>query len=122
MFLNPLKAELNPICLLLALFGAHHILHVSWVVIKQVEKDAWLTERPYEWRDTRMHAAEGVLQRKGDLEGTFQSPAFRRLSMTSALGSLTYAIEERNGKQQNKERWRSWAPSTLLYFFVSPTA
>jgi hypothetical protein len=26
---NPLNAELNPICSLLALFGAHHILHVS---------------------------------------------------------------------------------------------
>jgi hypothetical protein len=27
--INPLKAELNPICHLLALLGAHHILHVS---------------------------------------------------------------------------------------------
>jgi len=26
---NPLNAELNPICSLLALFGAHHILQVS---------------------------------------------------------------------------------------------
>jgi len=26
---NPLNAELNPMCPLLALFGAHHILHVS---------------------------------------------------------------------------------------------
>jgi hypothetical protein len=26
---NPLKAELNPICHLLALLGAHHIFHVS---------------------------------------------------------------------------------------------
>ena len=26
---NPLNAELNPICYLLALLGAHHILHVS---------------------------------------------------------------------------------------------
>jgi len=28
---NPLKAELNPVCHLLALLGAHHILHVSRV-------------------------------------------------------------------------------------------
>ena len=28
-FLNPLKAELNPICHLLALVGTHHILHLS---------------------------------------------------------------------------------------------
>jgi len=27
--LNPLNDELNPICHLLALLGAHHILHVS---------------------------------------------------------------------------------------------
>jgi hypothetical protein len=27
--LNSLNAEVNPICPLLALFGAHHILHVS---------------------------------------------------------------------------------------------
>jgi hypothetical protein len=27
--INPLNAELNPICHLLALLGAHHIFHVS---------------------------------------------------------------------------------------------
>ena len=31
-----LKAELNPICHLLALLGAHHILHVSRIRVKQV--------------------------------------------------------------------------------------
>jgi uncharacterized ubiquitin-like protein YukD len=34
---NPLKAELNPICHLLALLGAHHILHVSRISVKQLE-------------------------------------------------------------------------------------
>ena len=33
-YINPLKAELNPICHLLALLGAHHILHVSRVRVK----------------------------------------------------------------------------------------
>jgi len=28
---NPLNAELNPICHLLAFLGAHHIFHVSWL-------------------------------------------------------------------------------------------
>ena len=28
-FFNPLDAELNPLCQLLALLGAHHILHIS---------------------------------------------------------------------------------------------
>jgi hypothetical protein len=32
--LNPLNAELNPICHLLALFVAHHILHVSRIRVK----------------------------------------------------------------------------------------
>jgi len=30
---NPLNAKLNPICHLLALLGAHHILHVSGVSV-----------------------------------------------------------------------------------------
>jgi len=29
MQINPFRAELNPICHLLALLGAHHIFHVS---------------------------------------------------------------------------------------------
>ena len=32
--LNPLKPELNPICYLLALLGAHHFLHFSRVRVK----------------------------------------------------------------------------------------
>ena len=32
-YLNPLNAELNPICPLLALLGAHHILHVNMVKV-----------------------------------------------------------------------------------------
>ena len=31
---NPLKAELNPMCHLLALLGAHHILHISRIKVK----------------------------------------------------------------------------------------
>jgi len=31
---NPLNAELNPICHLLASLGAHYILHVSWIRVK----------------------------------------------------------------------------------------
>ena len=35
--INPLNAELNPICHLLALFGAHPIFHVSKIRVKEVE-------------------------------------------------------------------------------------
>jgi len=31
---NPLKPELNPICYLLALLGAHHFLHVNRIRVK----------------------------------------------------------------------------------------
>jgi len=31
---NPLNAELNPICHLLALLGAHHIFHISRIRVK----------------------------------------------------------------------------------------
>jgi len=34
--INPLNAELNPICHLLALLGAHLIFHVSSVRVKQL--------------------------------------------------------------------------------------
>ena len=33
---NPLNAELNPICYLLALLGAHHFLHVSRIRVKSL--------------------------------------------------------------------------------------
>jgi len=35
-YLNPLNAELNPICHLLTLLGAHHILHVSRIRVNKV--------------------------------------------------------------------------------------
>ena len=33
---NPLNTELNPICYLLALLGAHHFLHVSRIRVKSL--------------------------------------------------------------------------------------
>ena len=33
---NPLKPELNPMCCLLALLGAHHFLHVSRIRVKSL--------------------------------------------------------------------------------------
>jgi hypothetical protein len=42
--LNPLNAELNPICHLLALLGAHHILHISRIRVKILENVAHATE------------------------------------------------------------------------------
>jgi len=39
--INPLNAELNLICHLLALLGAHHILHVSRVRVKSPSAICW---------------------------------------------------------------------------------
>jgi len=36
MLINPLNPELNPICYLLALLGAHHFLHVSRIRVKSL--------------------------------------------------------------------------------------
>jgi len=41
--LNPLNVELNPICHLLALLGAHHIFHVSGLKVK-LQKDQRVNE------------------------------------------------------------------------------
>jgi hypothetical protein len=34
--INPLNAQLNPVCHLLALLGAHHIFHVSRIRVKDL--------------------------------------------------------------------------------------
>jgi hypothetical protein len=39
--INPLKAQLNPICRLLALLGAHHILHVSRIRVNSNYHDLY---------------------------------------------------------------------------------
>ena len=41
--INPLNAELNPICHLLALLGAHHILHVSRIGVNGILPKLWKT-------------------------------------------------------------------------------
>jgi hypothetical protein len=42
--LNPLKAELNPICHLVALLGAHLIFHISRIRVKMLSNGSF--EKP----------------------------------------------------------------------------
>ena len=52
-FLNNIKtlrAELNPICRLLALLGAHHILHVSRI---RVNWSSFITQRVWIYCDVQ---------------------------------------------------------------------
>ena len=44
-YFDPLNAELNPICHLLALLGAHHILHISRIRVKLTDR-VWHPYRP----------------------------------------------------------------------------
>ena len=46
LYINPLKPELNPICYLLALLGAHHCLHVSRIRVKLLTL-SWLMSYIY---------------------------------------------------------------------------
>ena len=51
--INPLNTELNPICHLLALVEAHHILHVSRVRVKEKRRYCTLKEEELDrtvWR------------------------------------------------------------------------
>ena len=49
---NPLNPELNPICYLLALLGAHHFLHVSRIRVKLGNIEGMKNIR--RWRDSRL--------------------------------------------------------------------
>ena len=46
--INPLNTELNPICYLLALLGAHHFLHVNRIRVKSLTH--WHTTFYNTWR------------------------------------------------------------------------
>jgi len=52
--INPLNTQLNPICHLLALLGAHHILHFNRVRVKDGRGEEWykngrLSGKSTEW-------------------------------------------------------------------------
>jgi len=60
-----LNTELNPICHLLALLGAHHILHVSGIRVKEILRSAhtnvfthfaWISEKK-----TKLVSLSGII-------------------------------------------------------------
>ena len=57
--INPLNAKLNPICHLLALIGAHHILHVSGVRVKRSFRNfsSSFTKSTYSYMFNLVHLA-----------------------------------------------------------------
>ena len=45
--INPSNAELNPICHVLALLGAHHILHVSRIRVNKLSQRFFFNSLPW---------------------------------------------------------------------------
>jgi len=59
---NPLNAELNPICHMLALLGAHHILHVSRIRVNNISGSTRPVERPRTLRPSSRACMHSDLQ------------------------------------------------------------
>ena len=63
--INPLNAELNPICHLLALLGAHHIFHVSGLRVKrdfsgmELEGMDWVNLVSFDKRGSKLRDVAG---------------------------------------------------------------
>jgi hypothetical protein len=76
--INPLNTELNPICHLLALLGAHRIFHISRIRVKQ---DTFLSVKTV-FRNTKNY---GFLNIRPDSTGivTVQYPALAGTAVTT---------------------------------------
>jgi hypothetical protein len=57
--LNPLNAQLNPICHLLELLGAHPILHISRIRVKEMREYSHLKEEALDRTMWRAHFGRG---------------------------------------------------------------
>ena len=65
---NPFNAELNPICHFMALLGAHHILHVSRVRVKELNISELWSFKEFRFRLSEMRSVRGVLGMKGKIK------------------------------------------------------
>ena len=59
--INPLNAELNPICHLLALLGAPHILHISRIRVKVLSTNTIIEKKLLIFHDTSAVICQGIL-------------------------------------------------------------
>ena len=64
-FINPLNAALNPICHLLALLGAHHIIHVSRIKVNS-------TVYIFRVIKSRRMRLAGHVERMGERRGVYR--------------------------------------------------
>jgi hypothetical protein len=57
---NPLNAELNPTCYLMALLGAHHILRISRIRVKRSLASSTEVEKEWNYTSTSPVCFHGV--------------------------------------------------------------
>jgi len=92
--INPLNAELNPICHVLALFGAHHILHVSTIRVN---------EFPQNPASTPVLKAEGKTSRE-TVTPDRSNYCKQHKIITSSLSRLILGhIEIKGGRAKHKD-------------------
>jgi len=89
--INLLNAELNPICHLLALLGAHHILHVSRIRVKKTSLEA-------------LNLAE-LLELKFPIAGTIQTMNFAVNGRHLADQDYTICMRQEEGKNGHCRRY-----------------
>jgi hypothetical protein len=68
-YIKPSNAELNPICLLIALVGTHHILHVSRVGVKgcllsKAQTGRIVIPNEFEWKQKSPAIQDSALLRE----------------------------------------------------------
>jgi hypothetical protein len=101
--INPLNAELNPICHLLALLRAHHILHVSRIRIKYNTLPVWSYWSPIVcfpgWR-----IGEFLTDVEGTREIKYQG---QTKTSTAALRLTEGSVKARERKPRKKITWSS---------------
>jgi hypothetical protein len=109
--INPLNAELNPICHLLALLGAHHILHVSRVRINILSKIFLNCSQNHK------KSAKNLLPEKIKIEGVL-------ITKWVACGITTMSYRSERSEENmvllvEPNQGRSINKNYLLYFFLS---
>jgi hypothetical protein len=89
--INPLNAELNPICHLLALLGAHHVIHVSRIRVKELNTDTTARIR------TNNQTSRPITIKNGVRQGDSLSPVLFNLIMDKIIVNLPKELGYRMG-------------------------
>ena len=121
--INPLNAELNPIRHLLALVGARHFVHVSWIRVSsyssQCIQNEWVSfmpKRRYQLNGPHSrygHFSEDTISTPPDIKPRYVAcPASSPLTDWSTTGTW----ERWRGKLVKRPR-NAHAPSSVFYAF-----